>query len=229
MEEERIVISLGGSLIVPENIDSDFVKKFKETILSHVKEGKKFVIITGGGRTSRKYTDALSVIMQDVTTKQLDWLGIYATRLNAHMLQMAIGEDFAKREIIENLDEDIDFSTPIRIGGGTKPGHSSDGAAVEIAKKIGAKKIINLSNIDHVYDSDPRKNSNAKKFEKISWSQYLDLIPKEWTPGLSTPFDPIASKEAQESGIQVIIMNGKPTSNLDTYLSGGELDGTLIG
>jgi len=228
MEEERIVISLGGSLIVPEDIDSDFIKKFKETILHHVSLGKKFVIITGGGRTSRKYTSALSVVMEKITTKQLDWLGIYATRLNAHMLQMAIGEDYAKREIIENSDEEIDFSTPIRIGGGTKPGHSSDGAAVEIANKIGAKKIINLSNIDHVYDSDPVSNINAKKFGKISWNQYLDLIPKEWVPGLSTPFDPIASKEAKESGIQVVIMNGKPIDNLNTYLSGGKLDGTLI-
>ncbi|MFN4181344.1 MAG: UMP kinase [Candidatus Paceibacteria bacterium] len=228
MEEERIVISLGGSLIVPEDIDSEFVKKFKETILSHIKAGKKFVIITGGGRTSRKYTDALSVIMEEITTKQLDWLGIYATRLNAHMLQMAIGEEYAKREIIENLDEEIDFSTPVRIGGGTRPGHSSDGAAVEIARKIGAKTIINLSNIDHVYDSDPRKNTNATKFEKISWDQYIDLIPKEWSPGLSTPFDPIASREAREAGIQVVIMNGKPTDNLDMYLSGGKLEGTLI-
>jgi uridylate kinase len=229
MQEERIVISLGGSLIVPEDIDSDFLKKFKETILSHVDAGKRFVIITGGGRTSRKYTDALSVVMEGITTKQLDWLGIYSTRLNAHMLQMAIGEDYAKREIIEDLNEEINFSTPIRIGGGTKPGHSSDGAAVEIAKKIGAKKIINLSNIDHVYDSDPRTNVNAKKIEKISWDQYINLIPKEWTPGLSTPFDPIASKEAQEAGIEVVIMNGKPLDNLNNYLSGGELDGTLIG
>lgn len=227
MEEERIIISLGGSLIVPEDIDVSFLKSFKEVILSNIEKGRKFVIITGGGKTCRKYNDALTQLMEDITPRQLDWLGIYVTRLNAHMLQMAFGEDYAKRELIKDPTQEIDLSTPIRIGGGTIPGHSSDGAAVEIAEKIGAKTIINLSNITHVYDSDPNKNPGAKKFEKISWDEYIKLIPKEWTPGLSTPFDPTASRGAKALGIKVVIMNGK-TTNLEAYLEGGNFEGTII-
>lgn len=228
MEEERIVISLGGSLIVPEDIDSDFLKKFKEIILSHVSKGKKFVIITGGGRTCRKYNDALTEVNGSITPLELDWLGIFVTRLNAHMLQMVFGEELAQMKIIKDPTMDIDLSTPIRVGGGWKPGHSSDGAAIGIAKKIGAKKVINLSNIDHVYDSDPRENPDAKMFEQISWDEYLKIIPGDWSPGLSSPFDPIASRDAKGSGIEVVVMNGKPGENLDKYLNGEKFEGTII-
>ena len=96
------------------------------------------------------------------------------------------------------------------------------------AKTVGAKKIINLSNTDYVYDSDPKKNPQAKKIEKISWADYRALIPKEWNPGLNSPFDPIASEMAQKEGMQVIIMNGKPIDNLAKYLNGEKFSGTII-
>ena len=114
------------------------------------------------------------------------------------------------------------------IGSAYKPGHSTDYDAILAAKSVGAKKIINLSNIDYVYDSDPKINPNAKKIEKISWAEYRKLIPADWTSGLNTPFDPIASKMAEEEGIEVVIMNGKPIDNLAKYLSGEKFLGTII-
>ena len=95
-------------------------------------------------------------------------------------------------------------------------------------KNTGAKKIINLSNIDHVYDSDPKLNPDAKKIEKISWADYRKLIPAEWVPGLNSPFDPTASKMAEAEGIEVIIMNGKPIDNLKKCLNGESFQGTVI-
>ena len=71
---------------------------------------------------------------------------------------------------------------------------------LEGAKTVGARKIINLSNTDYVYNSDPKINPNAKKIEKISWTEYRKLIPKEWNPGLNSPFDPIASEMAEKEG-----------------------------
>ena len=79
-----------------------------------------------------------------------------------------------------------------------------------------------------MYDSDPKINPNAKKIEKISWAKYRTIIPKEWNPGLNSPFDPTASKMAEKDGIQVIIMNGKPIDNLAKCLNGENFLGTLI-
>jgi uridylate kinase len=97
-----------------------------------------------------------------------------------------------------------------------------------VAKNVGAKKIINLSNIDYVYDSDPKINPNAKKIKKISWVEYRKLIPVEWNPGLNSPFDPIASKMAEEEGMEVVIMNGKPIENFIRCLDGKKFLGTVI-
>ena len=90
------------------------------------------------------------------------------------------------------------------------------------------KKIINLSNIDYVYDKDPRKYPDAVRIEKISWADFRTLLPSEWDPGLSSPFDPIAAKEAEYLGIEVAIMNGKNIENLKNYLDGQEFLGTVI-
>lgn len=223
---ETIIISLGGSLIIPDTIDTNFLKAFKDLILSHVVKGKKFVIIAGGGKLCRRYNDAAKEITNP-TNEDLDWLGIASLRLNAELLRVMFGE-FSYKEVVVNLTETFPFNKPIVVGSAFKPGWSSDWNAVEAAKTVGAKKVINLSNTDYVYDSDPKINPNAKKIEKISWEDYRALIPKEWNPGLNSPFDPIASKNAEEEGIEVIIMNGKPIDNLANYLDGKKFLGTVI-
>jgi len=221
-----IIISLGGSLIVPEEIDIAFLEGFKEIILREVQAGKRFVIITGGGKICRKYQDAARAL-GDLSSSDLDWLGIHSTRFNAEFTKILFGE-LAEEKIIIDPMSFSGFEKPILLGAGYKPGFSTDWDAVEIAKRSGAKKIINLSNIDFVYESDPRKNPNAKKFEKISWADYIALIPKDWDPGLNSPFDPVASRDARDAGIEVAIMNGKNLENFEAYLSGNSFTGTVI-
>jgi len=226
MEKETIVISLGGSLIVPDNVDVSFLKDFKDLILLNIKKGKRFIIITGGGKVCRRYQEAFKEISES-SDNNLDWLGIYSTRFNAEFLRLNF-EDFASSEIITDPTLPVNFNKPIIIGGGWKPGCSTDFDAILLAKNVGAKKVVNISNIDYVYDSDPKVNPNAKKIEEISWADYRKIIPKEWNPGLNSPFDPIASKMAEEDGIEVIIMNGKPIDNLAKCLNGEKFLGTII-
>ncbi|MEK7113460.1 MAG: UMP kinase, partial [Patescibacteria group bacterium] len=184
-EPETIIISLGGSLIIPNEIDAEFLKGFKALILSHVSKGKKFVITTGGGKICRKYNDVAQSLASP-SNEDLDWIGIASLRLNAELLRVIFGE-FAHREVVTNLTMSFDHEKPVVIGSAFKPGWSSDWNAVQAAKTVGAKKIINLTNTDFVYDSDPKVNPNAKKIEKISWAEYRKLIPAEWNPGLNTP------------------------------------------
>ena len=224
-KNNQIVISLGGSLIVPDEIDVDFLNSFIKTIKEYVAQGFKFVIVTGGGKVCRRYNDSLKKIVSP-SNEDLDWLGISATRLNAEFVRICFG-DLAYEKII--LDPDMIPKTDklIMIGGGWKPGNSSDLAAIRCAKSIGAKKMINLCDTN-LYDSDPKKNPEAKKIEKISWTDFRALVPKEWVPGLNFPFDPIAAKEAEESMIEVVIMNGKPIDNLTKCLNGESFQGTVI-
>ncbi len=102
--------------------------------------------------------------------------------------------------------------------------------AVLLAKNIGAKLVINLSNIDHVYDKDPRKYKDAKKIVEISWDAFLKhIVGDKWKPGMNTPFDPVASKEAKKAGIDVIVADGRDLENLRHILEKAEFfKGTVI-
>jgi uridylate kinase len=226
-KREYIVLSLGGSLIVPGEIDVAFLQNFRTFILDHVRRGFSFFIITGGGYTARTYQDAGHRTSGELHPEDLDWLGIHATRLNAHLMRAIFLEESQAR-IVKNPSRKITAKKPIIIGAGWKPGWSTDYCAVMAAKKLGAKRMVNLSNIDAVYTADPKKHPEAQKIEKIGWDEFRKLIPDHWDPGLSSPFDPIAAREAHHNGLQVAVMNGKNLDALGKYIAGEAFEGTVI-
>lgn len=225
-DPKLIILSVGGSLIVPENIDTNFLKEFKELIVEYSHVGFRFVIICGGGRTARTYQGAAREV-SELTREDLDWLGIHTTRLNAHLLRTIFHKE-AHPRIIKNPHEDIQWKESVLVAAGWRPGCSTDYDAVLLARNLQATKLINLSNIDYVYDKDPRTNPDAKKIESISWPAFRALIPAEWDPGLNAPFDPVAAKEAEKIGLEVVVMNGKKLANLRQHLSGESFLGTII-
>jgi uridylate kinase len=225
----RIVISLGGSLLVPDAIDTGFVKAFKKLIVGEVKAGKQFILITGGGKTARRYIEAAGNVSR-ITDDDRDWLGIHATRMNAHFIR-TVFRAHAHPRINTNPHDLEDFygaKEPILVAGGWRPGHSTDFDAVLLGKYLGAKKIINLSNIDYVYDRDPRQFPDARPFKSMDWKGFRKLVGNDWDPGMNAPFDPIAAKLAQEEGMEVIILNGQNLVNLSRSLEGRPFVGTVI-
>ncbi len=228
-KREYIVVSVGGSLLVPGDIDISFLTRFRELVLSKTRAGSSFYIVAGGGRLARNYQEAAATIRKEeaLEREDVDWLGIHSTRLNAHLLRTIFIEE-AQPKIIKNPTNRFRGRENIVIGAGWKPGWSTDYCAVMAAKTLGATKLVNLSNIDYVYTEDPRKNPDAKKIESIDWAAFRKLIPDEWDPGLSAPFDPIAAKEAEALGLEVAIINGANLSAFSDYLDGKPFIGTVI-
>ncbi|MEI8343404.1 MAG: UMP kinase [Candidatus Moraniibacteriota bacterium] len=229
MNKKTIIISLGGSLIVPEDIDWQFVKKFKKIIENEIEKGYRFIIITGGGRTARKYIEASSKI-EGIDGEDKDWLGIHATRLNAHFMR-TVFKKFAHPIINKNpydLESFLKAKESILIAAGYRPGNSTDYIAVLLAKQFGVSKIANLSNIDYVCDKNPKKYPDAKRIKDISWNDFQKLVGNSWDPGANVPFDPIASKMAAKDGIEVAILNGNKIANFEKYLNGEKFIGTTI-
>ncbi|HEX5774763.1 MAG TPA: UMP kinase [Candidatus Paceibacterota bacterium] len=226
-KREYVVVSVGGSLIVPEGIDVPFLKRFRELITAKTREGFSFFIITGGGRTARKYQQAVEEVRGDLTRDDIDWLGIHSTRLNAHLMRSVFMED-AQARIVKNPSRRLTPRAPIVIGAGWKPGWSTDYCAVMAAQSLGASKLVNLSDIDYVYTANPKEDPSAKPLERLSWKEFRDLIPSEWDPGLSSPFDPVAAKEAERMELEVAILNGEKLEEFDNYLSGKSFTGSVI-
>jgi len=215
---------VGGSIIVPDKIDINFLKKLNKLIRSHLKK-YKFVIITGGGKIARNYQNAAKAITK-LSGEDLDWLGIQATILNAHLVR-SVCKDVAYKKVITNPTVKIRFDN-LLIAAGWKPGCSTDTDAVLLAENLKAKTVINMSNIDYVYNKDPKKHKTAKPLERISWKQMKGLVGSKWKPGLNLPFDPIATKKASLLKLKVIVM-GNSLNNLKNFLDHKKFKGTIIG
>ena len=224
--DKRIVISLGGSLALPNEIDINFLKKFKRFIERYVRFGFCFVIVVGGGSVARKYQKAAQKIGA-LTRDDLDWLGIHATRLNAHLLR-TVFKRIAHSHVVTDPTKKEGGNYSVIIASGWKPGWSTDYDSVLLAKTFGAKTILNLSNISYVYSRDPKKNKNAKPLKNLLWKDFRKIVGNRWDPGANLPFDPVASKLAERFKFRVIILNGKNLKNVSQCIAGKSFIGTEI-
>jgi uridylate kinase len=227
-QAHTFVLSLGGSLVVPDRIDTKFLTDFHDFIRHQVSAKKRrFFIAVGGGTIMRTYRDAAKHVRGSVTNIDLDWLGIHATRLNAQLVR-TIFVDIAYPRIIKHFEIILKIDKPVAIAAGWKPGHSTDFCAVTLCQDYGITEVINMTNIDQVYTKDPRKYRDAKPLTDIAWGPYRKIVGDEWTPGLNVPFDPIASQLAQTVGVRVKILNGRNLANLEKALDGKSFHGTTI-
>lgn len=228
---EKIVISVGGSLIVPEGgLDTKFLSKLNKFIRGQLAKNKnrQFFLVAGGGRITRHYqTAAQKVIHHELTHEDLDWLGIHSTRLNAHLLR-TIFRDIAHPFILKHFDIIQKPVKPVVVAAGWKPGASTDYDAILICEDYNVRSVINLSNIDKVYDKDPKKYKSAKAIDRIKWSEFRKLVGNKWIPGMNAPFDPVAAQKAEELGVKVAVISGHNFKNLENYLSGKKFTGTVI-
>ncbi len=227
---EKIILSVGGSLVVPNgDIDTEFLSKFNTFIRDQIAAypNRQFFLVIGGGGTARHYRDAGKAVIGELDAEDLDWLGIHATRLNAHLVR-TIFRDIAHPHIIEHYETIRKAEERVVVASGWKPGWSTDYDAVLLCEDYGAKTVVNLSNIEKVYDKDPKNNPDAKPIDHMTWEEFRALVGDEWSPGMNAPFDPIAAKKAQELGVKVIVLNGKNLENVDHALKGEEFVGTTI-
>ena len=228
------VLSVGGSIVVPGNPDTDFLSKFIIMVKEWLSQDneRKLILVIGGGSPARVYQNAYSDICQKTDSisvqNDADWIGIMATRLNAQLVKAAFGS-LCENDVVYNPTENINFSGRILVAAGWKPGFSTDNDAVLLAERFNAKTVVNLSNIEKVYTDDPRKNPDAKPIDSISWKDFRKMVGDEWTPGKNCPFDPIASKKADECNMTVICAGGKNIENIKNIMNDKPFTGTKIG
>ncbi|MBI2029926.1 methyltransferase domain-containing protein [Candidatus Gottesmanbacteria bacterium] len=120
------------------------------------------------------------------------------------------------------------FDKPVVIAAGWKPGWSTDYCATLLARDHDASTIINLSNIEAVYDKDPNLHKDAKPLKQITWENFEKLVGTKWTPGANLPFDPVATKLSKSLGLTVFIVKGVDLDNVKKALQGQPFKGTIV-
>lgn len=227
--KEIKVIDLGGSIVAPDEVAVEFLTDFKKIILDWLNEDKerKIIFVVGGGGPARKYQQGYRALVETPDHDEQDWIGIMATRLNGQLLK-AVFQDLCKDAVVYDPTGDVPFTGRVLVGAGWKPGFSTDYDAVLLAKQFGASSLINLSNIAKVYTADPKLDPDAKPIDKISWAEFKKIVGDEWIPGKNTPFDPVATKEAADMGLKILVGSGSDLDNFKNMLYDRDFDGTII-
>jgi len=223
---KTVVIALGGSVMYPEDIDWQFLRRFRAFVRGFARQGTRFVIVTGGGRLARTFQEAAGKIAR-VTDEDKDWLGIHATRANAHLLR-SVFREVADPTVIDTREKVRRPRYAVTVASGWRPGWSTDYIALRIAADLGLKEAVIAGKPDRVYDKDFTKHKNAKAYSEMSWREYRRLVPSKWKPGLHAPVDPIGAKLAHKEGLAAIVVSGKNLKNLGELLRGREFIGTII-
>lgn len=218
----KIVISLGGSLIVPDKVDYFLLKEFRRVILKFKKH--KIVVVCGGGRTARMYIEALG----DKSEKIRSLIGINATRLNAMLVSNFLDSQIEIPESIEMVKKLLKRKNLVVCGAlGYREKMTSDGTAADVARILKADMMINMTNVKGLYDKDPRKVKNAKFIPEISFEDFLKKADKiKFKPGQHFVLDRAASEIIAKYKIKTVILTG--VKNLADCLSNKEFNGTTI-
>jgi uridylate kinase len=225
--KKEVVISLGGSLIVPDEIDIKFLLKFKKVLDKH-KNNWKFVVVCGGGSVARKYIRALKEIGKSEYLQSM--AGIAVTRLNARFMTYFFGKD-ANKGIPHDIKQvqgllkknDIVFCGALRYA----PDQTSDSTAAQIAKHL-KSSFINLTNVPGLYTKNPKEFKDAKFIPEISWKMFWKRANAiKYKPGQHFVLDQHAADIIMEHKIKTYIL-GQNLKNLDNLLSGKSFKGTTI-
>ena len=221
---ESIVISIGGSVLFSGEVDEIFFKKLN-LLLQSLTEKYKIYLVVGGGKKARKLIKKGRE--QGLSEEELDLIGIDVTRENAEALSDKL--DNSNIIIPNSTDDAKKMSEKIIVMGGTTPGHSTDTVGAELAEKTIASKFIIATNVDGVYDKDPNKFSDAKKYDEIKIDDLIKQQGTEWkTAGKNTVIDGPALSIIYKAKIPTFVLNGKQLNELQKAITNQKFNGTII-
>ena len=223
---EKVVISVGGSILIPDKDDAAFIKELA-SLLRELSEKVQMVVICGGGRVARFYAGTGREL--GGTTDELDELGIGATRLNAELLRIALGSSACPSVPRTAEDAARMFGHgKIVVMGGTEPGHTTDAVAAMVAGMIGCGRIVNATSVDAVYSDDPLKDPDAERFTDLTIKELSDIVYKEHDASKSSVFDPLGVKLAMRDGIDILIVSGRDLGEMRNAILGRKIKGTTV-
>ncbi|BFH74361.1 UMP kinase [Sulfurisphaera javensis] len=222
----KLVLKISGKFFDEESSENLIV--LKDTIQRLINEGHKVAIVSGGGATARKYIKMGREL--GVNEAHLDLLGIWASRLNAYLLTFILS-GLTYMKVPENLEEFIEKweSGKVIVTGGFQPGQSTATVAALVSEAIGADYLILATNVDGVYDKDPRYYSDAKLIPKLDTETLKKVLENSQSvkAGTYELLDPLAIKIIERSKIKVIVMNYKKLDKILDIIRGKEI-GSVI-
>jgi uridylate kinase len=221
---KTIVISLGGSVLLSKEADAAFLQNLVTLLHNHARQNKLFIVV-GGGPIAREYIHRARELK--VQEHLLDDLGITVTRINAQFLSLLLKK--ANKEIPHTTKQAQTYSTPIVVMGGTKPGHSTDMVGAELAENLHADLFIIATNVNGIYDKDPRHHKDACQLKEITIDSLISHFGTHWkSAGKNMVIDGPALAIIKRARLPTRVVNGKRLEQLENVLLGKSFDGTTL-
>ncbi len=224
----RVILSVGGSSVNPGGKpDLGFIRALARMIK---KSRNSFGIITGGGSIARVYAKAARAL--GASEYEADSIAITSTKQNAQLVIAGLqGEGIdVYPKLLKDFDEAVGLKNKALVMGGTIPGITTDTDSVLLAEATGAKRLVNISNVDAIYDSDPRKSKKAKRFSKMTYDELISLATEsdKRKAGTHFIFDLLACKLLSRSGIEAHFVAAKNLKDMENAIEGKKHSGTVV-
>lgn len=224
---DRVVVSIGGSIFLTEAGPDPKLARGIATLLEDAAAKLQLFVVVGGGATARRYIAAAREL--GLNEADLDDLGIEITRVNARVLIAGLPEAYHRPAL--TLDEALAAGKQHRIVvmGGTHPGHTTDAVAAMMAEKTRAARLVIATNVDGVYDSDPRKNARAKLLKELTGRQLVEItIRAAQEAGSAGVIDPLGAKIVARSKVPCRVVNGRNLDALRSAILGKPFPGSTV-
>jgi len=206
-----VLLKISGKIVNPDN--PDLVKRYSEVVKRLVDEGTRVVVVVGGGPYARRYIDCVRRVVGGESLA--DIVGIEVSRINALLLACALG-DLAYRPIPRSVD-DVErawSSGRVVVMGGLQPGQSTAGTAAVVAELLRIGLILYASDVDGVYDRDPRVYPDARKLDVVTVDELQHVLRQRYEAGGYELLDPVALGIVRRAGIEVVVFNGMDPENV---------------
>jgi uridylate kinase len=225
LNDKKIVIKMGGSLLFNEDkgLNREKIQKFCQ-IFEKMNYSGTYVIVCGGGKIAREYISAVRSFQENEAL--CDIFGIDLSRINAKLL-ISCFQDFAY-PLVPKSFEDLSTALLFRriiVMGGLQPGQSTTSVALEVAEFIGAEELVVLTDVEGIYDKDPKRFNDAKLLKDLTYAELQEIIlnssgNKQAAAGEYRIFDAVSLQILKRSKIRIKVMSGKNLKEFDRYWKG---------
>lgn len=231
---KRVLLKLSGEALMGNltyGIDPTVVQAIAEEIADVVKQGIQLAIVVGGGnifrgikgsaagmdRATADYIGMLATVMNAMTLQDAIERTGTATRVQTAITMQEVAEPYIRRRAMRHLEK----SRVVIFGAGSgNPFFTTDTTASLRAAEIGAEVVLKATKVDGVYDSDPKKNPDAKRFKSLTYSHVL-------THDLKV-MDSTAIALCKDNNIPIMVFDLSVPGNIRRALM-GESIGTIVG
>ncbi len=225
--KKKIVIKLGGSFLFDKGPNIKYIRDLAD-LMKRLYKNYSITVIVGAGSTARNYILAAREL--GANESYYDLIGIDTSRLNARLFISALG-DMAYKEPCRNFEDIViaESSGKIVVIGGLVPGQTTDAVAAEVAEYIGADKLVIAKDVDYIYSEDPKKNPDARKNEKMTREELVELVSKSRMRAKDySVIDLVAAQIIYRAKFSAVVVNGSNVKNMENAVIGKKFVGTEI-